>query len=104
MRELPVEDRPDAVAVEEHVADAVVAVDERHPTRRGCARPEPAQRELDDGMRFRCEAAVELLVALELGRRWRPSGGGRREEPEAVAVHVDRVDASQDRAELAWQR
>src|SRR2546426_9176288 len=65
VHQLPVDHRPEAFGAEDHVAHAVVAVHERGRRGRRYAGREPAEAELEGGMRIGGDGAEDLLVALE---------------------------------------
>jgi hypothetical protein len=84
MRELPVEDGADALGVEQHVSDAIIAVDEGMARCRGGAIREPAEGQLDDRVRLGGESAIELLIAFDLVRGATASVGRRGKELEPM--------------------
>ena len=93
MRELPVEDRADAVGADDEVAVAEVAVHERGLAGGGGhVLGEPTQPELERGMRL-VERVEQRAVLVDLGR-----GVEHRQRRQRVAV--DRVDACRDLAAL----
>src|SRR5262249_36110607 len=73
-------------------------------TRRRPARREPAEGQLERRMRIGRDRAIDLLVARELGGRWRLVRRWTGEERQLWQARIDPVDAGARIGELRGQR
>ncbi len=62
---------------------------------------QPAEGQLEGGVGLRCDRAISRLKLIDLGLGWRTARRRRRQLVEPVLGDRDRVDASEDGAELA---
>ena len=100
VRELPVENGPDAVRADDEVAVAEVAVNQGVAPGVGHLVLEPAQRELEHRMGLG-EAIDDHRVAAPAGSGGRAHARSRKvREAPAICRHVQRVDSREDSAGL----
>src|SRR6266852_459114 len=98
MSEFPIQNRAHALGSENHVADPVVAMNQRFSRSFWNSAEEPSESQLEGRMRFQSQRAVVFLVALDLGE----SGGviGRSEKVELVFGGIDSMNLRENRGEL----